>query len=81
MRLILSVISLALILLNANAAPAISDDFIIIDGKVFSAKIDINTFMPLYGSYQIKKLINSRTWGYLQVNFIKIDSKYIIFKF
>ena len=55
-----------------NSAPAFSDEVIVIDGKVLSTKIDINTFMPLYGNYQIKKLITSKTWGYLMVSKIFI---------
>jgi hypothetical protein len=55
-------------LLDANAAPtAYSDELITIDEKFLNTKIGIDTFLPLYGGFQIKKLITPKTWGYLMV--------------
>ena len=69
MQKIFSLLSLIFCLLGANAAPTVNSvDFITIDGKVFNKKIGIDTFLPLYGGYQIKKLITPKTWGYLMVN-------------
>lgn len=64
MRAIL--LCLIIAVLGVNSLP-VPEDVVIVNGKIVSPKIDITTFLPLYGGYQIKKLINSKTWGFVQV--------------
>lgn len=63
MRAIL--LCLIIAVLGVNSLP-VPEDVVIVNGKIVSPKIDITTFLPLYGGYQIKKLINSKTWGFVQ---------------
>ena len=65
-KFVLLAVCLSLALLNANAASPYSYEYVNINGKlVLSPKLDINTFMPIYGWYQLKKIINARSWNYL----------------
>lgn len=65
-KFVLLAVCLSLALLKANAASPYSYEYVNINEKlVLSPKLDINTFMPIYGWYQLKKIINARSWNYL----------------